>query len=178
MTARLVGIFLGVILAGAFLATGSKPLPAPDSTGAILSECDGQIRAIVIQYVAGADFAAGIYRQFISKLPGDVKIYVVCPTQSDLDELKSSLGPSTDRLIPIFAGHPMTAWSRDRWIALAGKSADDASTLVTPWTELSADIWPQRRGDQQIAADLVRSLAPAVRQMPTGLFRRRRFALR
>jgi len=58
----------------------------------MLSECDGKIRSIAIQYVSGSKFAVPIYRQFLSVLPADVKVHVLCPDEKSLDELKLELG--------------------------------------------------------------------------------------
>ncbi len=169
-SAKLIGILLGLAGATAVLSrSNGRSNPGPQ-TGPILSECDGTIHSIVIQYVAGADFAADIYCQLISSLPADVRVYVACPAQSDFDELSRIVGGSATRLHPIFTGHEMTAWSRDRWIALRPLDGHGPVTLAAPWAEAGAEIWPQRRGDQRIAGDLARVLSPAVQSEQTGLY--------
>jgi hypothetical protein len=169
-SAKLMGIVIGLAAAIAALSRTNGRAESGPRTGPMISECDGRIRAIVIQYVKGADFAAGIYRQFVSALPADVRIYVACPGPADLDELRQAMGSAAGRLQPVFTGHEMTAWSRDRWIAMGPLDGHGGVTLAAPWAEAGADIWPQRRGDQLVAGDLARQLAPAVRLEQTGLY--------
>jgi hypothetical protein len=149
--------------------TGGREAPVP-ANGPMLSECDGRIESIVIQYVAGARFAVPVYRQLLTALPNDVRAYAVCPDEPSLRELKSELGPVAARLRPIFSGHDMTAWSRDRWIALAPTDPGAAVCLVAPRAENGAQVWPPRLGDQRIAQDLGVALAPAVRAVRSGLY--------
>ena len=169
-SAKLLGICLGLALGMIALSRTNGHSDAGPRTGPMLSECDGAIRSIVIQYVAGADFAANIYRQLIPALPGDVRIYAVCPGPGDWDELSAALGNSSKRLTPIFTRHEMTAWSRDRWIALSPLDGQGPTTLAAPWAEAGAGIWLQRRGDQRIASDLAARLTPAVGFEQTGLY--------
>jgi hypothetical protein len=61
----------------------------------------------------------------------------------------------------------MTAWSRDRWLALAG--ADGRVTLLTPTEEDGAALWPARAGDARVGEDIARALP--------GRFRHERSAL-
>jgi hypothetical protein len=171
---RLLGICLGLLAAAIVLAmTGGRQTLA--ISGPIISECDGRIRSIAIQYVRGADFAAPVYRQFLGELPADVTVYAVCPDRQSFDELQSRLGSESSwkaspprRLRAIVTGHPMTAWSRDRWISLRPGRHESAGTLVASRGEFGGPIWPQRQGDQRIAEDLARAIGrPAMR---SGLY--------
>lgn len=164
-----IGIGVGLLAAVMVLArSGGRGIAARDG-GSILSECDGQIRSIVVQYTRGAHFAAVIYRQFLAALPADVRVYAVVADQAALRELTADLGPLASRVVPVIAGHEMTAWSRDRWVALAASDGGGA-ILLTPQEENGADIWPQRRGDQRIAADLAAALPDSVRRRCCGLY--------
>jgi len=199
---RLLGICIGLLAAAIVLAMtdGRQTLAI---SGPIISECDGRIRSIAIQYVRGADFAAPVYRQFLGELPADVTVYAVCPDRESFEELQSRLGSESSRkaspprwkaspprwkaspprwkaspprwkaspprrLRAILTGHPMTAWSRDRWISLRPGRHESAGTLVASRGEFGGQIWPQRQGDQRIAEDLARALGrPAIR---SGLY--------
>ena len=162
MRARLLGIVVGLLLAAAVISTSR---PAPPGVGAyagrILSECDGAIRSIVIQYCAGAEFTHETYRQFLRALPSDVSVYVLCPSSQEYDVLQETVSPVQARLIPIVVAHPITCWSRDRWIVL--KNQRKGSLLLCPQAEEAAAVWPLRQGDQRVAfdlADYLRSAAP------------------
>jgi hypothetical protein len=161
-----VGICIGLAGALSVLAMSGGSQTIQPSSGQMISECDGAIRSIAIQYVSGAYFAVPIYRQFLSVLPTDVHVHVLCPDQKSLRELQAELGETFSRLHPIVTGHAMTTWSRDRWIAL--ESSDGPATLVASHGEAGAEIWPQRLGDQQIAGDLARALND--RAVRSGLF--------
>jgi hypothetical protein len=163
----LLGVCIGLVGAAVVLAmSGGRQTIA--TNGPMMSECDGRIRSIAIQYVHDARFVAPIYRQFLNALPGDVAVYAVCPDQASFDELASQLGAGAGRLTPVITGHAMTAWSRDRWIALAPGQGESVPTLVAPAAENGVEIWPQRLGDQRIAQDLAESLR--LRAMRSGLY--------
>jgi hypothetical protein len=163
----LLGVCIGLVAAAVVLAmTGGKDAVA--TNGPMISECDGRIRSIAIQYVHRADFAVPIYRQILSVLPGDVVVYAVCPDADAFQELKSEVVVEPGRLRPIITGHAMTAWSRDRWVALEPGLRETAQTLVAPAEENGAEIWPERLGDQQIAGDIARAVG--LRATRSGLF--------
>ena len=153
----LTGICIGLLAAAVVLAM-TRPAEESVGYGPMLSECDGRIRSVAIQYVHGAAFAVPVYRQFLGDLPRDVIVYAMCPDQPSLDELKNALGAESGRLTPIVTGHAMTAWARDRWISLEARRGDTAGTLVAAGAENGAEIWPARRGDQRMAEDLARAI--------------------
>ncbi|MGD0387859.1 MAG: hypothetical protein ABSC42_02795 [Tepidisphaeraceae bacterium] len=169
-----MGICIGLLAAGIVLATtGGRETNA--ISGPILSECDGRIRSIAIQYVRGADFALPVYRQFLGQLPADVTVYAVCPDRQSFEELQSRLGTESSwkaspprRLRAVVTGHPMTAWSRDRWISLRAGRRDSTVILVASRGEDGGQIWPQRQGDQRIAEDLARVIGR--RAIHSGLY--------
>ncbi len=163
--AKIVGITVGVLAAVAgSVAHRARPTPR----GVLLPDCDGAIGSVVIQYVAGADFAPPIYREFLQQLPADVRVYAVCPEQVDFDELSRNLGSQAVRLTPVLLHHAMTAWSRDRWIAL--RQRDGKMLLSSGRAEASAEIWPARLGDERAGADLAGTLAPAVSFVRSSLY--------
>jgi hypothetical protein len=163
----LAGICIGLLAAAVVLAL-MHPTAKSIGPGPMLSECDGRIRSIAIQYVHGSAFAVPVYRQFLRELPRDVKVYAICPDQISFDELKSAMAVESARLTPIVTGHAMTAWARDRWISLAAGPAESVGTLVAPGAENGAEIWPQRKGDQQIAQDLARAIGK--QSLRSGLY--------
>jgi hypothetical protein len=163
----LVGICIGLVAAAVVLAM-THPAAKSIGPGPMLSECDGRIRSVAIQYVRGSSFTVPVYRQFLSDLPRDVKVYAICPDQISFDELKSAMGIESGRLTPIVTGHAMTAWARDRWISLAPGRGESAGTLVAAGAENGAQIWPQRQGDQQIAQDLARAIGK--QSLRSGLY--------
>jgi hypothetical protein len=160
--AQILGIAIGMIAAVLLLGSiqSSPTLKRPPA--AMLSECDGAIRQIVIQYTQGADQVLPVYREFLPMLPRDITVNVVCPDAGAFDELQASLPKTTCTLHPIFTNHPMTAWSRDRWVALQAPIPGDPITLLAPHNENGAETWPARQGDQIIAFDIARALSPAV----------------
>ncbi len=163
---RFFGVVLGLAMAGVMLSVGFRrgSTPAP-----MLSECDGAIRSIVIQYVSGADFAIPVYRDFLTQLHPDVTVYAVCPDLAAFDELSRQLGGLSHRLTPLLVGHEMTAWSRDRWVALRPAS-DGFTHLLYPRQESGAEIWPARAGDGRLAEDLAKALHATVSAEESGLY--------
>ncbi|MGD0462293.1 MAG: hypothetical protein ABSB74_07370 [Tepidisphaeraceae bacterium] len=168
-SSAILGICVGVAAAVAVISLNGGRVATIQAHGPMISECDGRIRSIVIQYVRGADFATPIYRQLLLALPADVHVYAVCPDQNSFNELRGAVGISAGRLEPILTGHPMTAWSRDRWIALSPARFQAPVTLLAPSAENGAEIWEQRQGDERIADDLSHAL-PALRADRSGLF--------
>jgi hypothetical protein len=150
-------VWLGLGAAAALVAV-ERPSPRHDH-GPVLSDCDGAVGELVIQYVAeAADIAALPYREFLGALPADVTVHVVCPDEDAFEDLRRRVGATDCRLHAVFTGHAQTCWSRDRWLALAPNGEDGRTVLLHPREETAAAIWPQRRGDAQIAGDLAAAL--------------------
>jgi len=153
------GVVLGLGLGAAILDLADNGKPQPPPAGAILSECSGHFRELVIQYEPSArEIVARPYTDFLRALEPDVTVYIVCPGQGAYDELAAFAGPVRCRLRPIIANHAMTSWSRDRWVALAPTSPEGITTLLNQPEEASAGIWPARAGDLRISKDLARAL--------------------
>ena len=169
-----VGTAIGLMLAAAILSLVGSPSPGrrgQRQAGAILSDCDGAIRELVIQYVpAAAEIVAPVYREFLGALPADVTVHVVCPDAAAFEDLKVRIGPVACTLSPIAANHAMTAWSRDRWLAMAPTGADRAVTLLAPRGEEGAERWPARAGDRRIAWDIAAALGPDARATRSSLY--------
>jgi N-dimethylarginine dimethylaminohydrolase len=166
----LTGIALGLVCGIVFLrlANGSGKTPPP--SGAILSESDGHLRELVIHYEPSAkEIVAVPYRDFLGALEGDVTVHVVCPSRAAFDELVALAGRVHCRLRSIVVKHPMTTWSRDRWVALA-PAAKGPTTLWSPRGEASEELWPARAGDQRVGADIAAALAPSVFARRSQLF--------
>ena len=157
------GAVAGVLLGAAILSlTGAGPKRAVPS-GPILSECDGHFRDLVIQYEpASKGIVAAVYHDFLGALEENVNVHVVCPNQTAFTDLVATIGPVKCHLLPIVVGHPMTTWSRDRWVALTPASVYQPITLWTPQGEAGSEMWPQRAGDERMGSDIAAALAPTV----------------
>lgn len=159
VTGVVIGLALGAAILG--LANGGRRQPPP--SGAILSECDGHFHELVIQYEPLArEIVSTPYSQFLGALEADVTVYVVCPSRPAFDELVAFAGPHRCALRSIIVNHPMTTWSRDRWVALTPASLKGMTTLLNQPEEVSAGIWPARAGDQQIGADIAKAMPSSV----------------
>ena len=166
-----VGMVLG-LAAGLFVVslagTGRHTTPP---AGPILSECDGTLLELVIQYEPSArDMVTPVYRGFLRALDAGVIVHVVCPNRAAFTELESSVGPVRCRLRPLLVGHPMTTWSRDRWVALSPALAGSPTTLWSPRAEAGSEIWPARAGDQRLGADIAAALGPSVVARRSSLY--------
>lgn len=122
--------------------------------GPLLSDCDGALQHLVVHYTEATDPICGpVYRGFLKHLENDVTVTVVCPQQHDYAAFRRRVGPLRCRLQPRCVGHPITCWSRDRWLAF--ESVDGGPTvLLAPVKEHGQEAWPQRRGDACVAFDL------------------------
>src|SRR5437867_1841598 len=166
---HILGILLGVTCAILLLSSiTGRQSPRP-VTGPLMSECDGALHEIVIQYTRGAQNVLPVYHDFLPLLAADVTVDVVVPDTTAFDELRSALPALSCTLRPIVTDHPMTAWSRDRWVALLPAGAGEPTTLLAPCGENGADTWPARAGDQRIAADIAAALSPRVAALRSGL---------
>lgn len=167
------GVALG-LLAGAAVLTindGGGGVQPPPPSGPILSECDGRLCELVIHYEPSAKgIVVPVYRDFLRALDRDVTVHVVCPGQAAFDELTTALGPVGCRLLPVVVDHPMTTWSRDRWVAMAPAARGMQTTLWSPRGEAGEEIWPARAGDERVGCDLAAALAPSVRAWRSGLY--------
>jgi hypothetical protein len=166
---HILGILIGLTGATLLLSSIGGRQSSRPPTGPMMSECNGPLREIVIQYTAGAESVLPVYRDFLPYLAADVVVDVVVPDAASLDELRLALPPVQCKIRPIIVDHPMTAWSRDRWVALLTASPGEPTTLLTPRGENGADTWPARAGDQRIAGDLAAALAPRIATMRSGL---------
>ena len=161
-----LGVLVGVLAAALFVNArghrapplGRREMPAH---GPVLSDCDGPIEQLVIQYVPeAAAIVETAYRQFLGVLPADVSVVVVCPDEAAFEDLRSRVGAVPCRLVPVLTGHAMTCWSRDRWLAMPRPGG--RTLLISPLVEGAAAIWPQRKGDSRMGDDLARALPDGV----------------
>ncbi|MHC4251272.1 MAG: hypothetical protein ACYS9X_19305 [Planctomycetota bacterium] len=165
-----LGVAIGLVAGGAMVVSGGalEPATAPREVRTILSDCDGALRELAIHYVPGAaPIVATAYREFLGALPDDVTVRVICPDRPAFDDLLRRIGDVRCRAEPVFTGHAMTAWSRDRWLALAG--VDGRITLLTPAEEDGAALWPARAGDAQVGEDIARELPRGFRHERSAL---------
>lgn len=168
---KLVGVFIGLLAGGAVLMLAGAPDRAPGPSGPILSECDGHLADLVIHYAPAAkEIVAPVYRDFLGALGNDTRVYVVCPDSLAFADFLATVGPVACNLRPIVVGHLITAWSRDRWVALAPAAPGGVTTLWSPRGEAGNEIWPARAGDERVGGDLAAALAGAVRARRSGLY--------
>lgn len=169
-----LGVLLGLVASAAVLSVvdgSGSGSPAGELHGPLLSDCDGTIRELVIHYVGeAADVVGPTYRAFLRQLPSEVTVHVVCPDRAAFDDLLDRVGPTECVLSPVVVGHPTTAWSRDRWLALAPAEGSAAVTLLCPREEMGAEIWPARAGDQRVGVDLAAALGSRVVSVRSSLY--------
>ncbi len=166
-----VGVVAGLVLAAVVLAVIGPRSVAASRSGPAYSDCDGQLTELVIQYLPSSDAVVGpVYAEFLPQLSADVTVHVVCPSRAAFDELAARVGPIACKLSPVLVDHPMTSWSRDRWLALRPGADGEPITLLPPRGENGADRWPARAGDEQIAEDLAAALGPRVTWRRSSLY--------
>ena len=154
----LLGLAACVPVLSIFDGTGSGSSGLPEIVpGPLLSDCDGAIRELVIHYASeAAEIVAPTYRDFLRQLPAEVTVQVVCPDKRAFVDLCKRVGPTECKLSAVTVDHPITCWSRDRWLALG--EGPPTCTLLRPRGEMGADVWPAREGDQRVADDLAAAL--------------------
>ena len=162
-----IGLAASMLLLSADLGGVGRTTP---SAGPLLSDCDGTIRQAVIHYTPEtADVVAPTYRTFLRQLPAEVTVRVVCPDRPAYEDLLARIGETRCRLSPVLVGHPMTAWSRDRWLAL-GACGTQPAVLLCPRSEDGAAVWPARQGDERVADDLAAALGARVFSRRSDLY--------
>jgi hypothetical protein len=167
----LVGMILGLVFGAAILGLTGTPERKGIPSGPILSECDGHLRDLVLHYEPAAKaIVAPIYREFLSALDRDVTVQLVCPDRAAFDDFVAAVGSVPCPVVPILVGHPMTAWSRDRWVALTPASRGAPTTLWSPRGEAGSEVWPARAGDERIGYDIASALTPSVQARRSSLY--------
>jgi hypothetical protein len=120
--------------------------------GALLADSDGALEELVIHYApAAGTMVERAYAEFLAQLPSGVLVRVVCPDRAAFEDLRRRIGPVPPTLVPVLTGHGLTAWSRDRWLALGPRRPRGPTTLVRPWKEDAQELWPERAGDARVA---------------------------
>src|ERR1039458_3259638 len=155
------GVVGGVAGLAVLALTGNSP---NGTSGPILSECDGRMRELVVQYEPSArEVVAAVYRDFLGALDPDVTVHVVCPDRPAFEDFVSVAGPIRCRLDPVITHHPITTWSRDRWVLLTPASPAGAATIWSPRGETAEEIWPARAGDERGGQGIATALGSAAR---------------
>jgi hypothetical protein len=165
-----VGAILGALAALLVVGNTSLYRRSTPIAGPMLAENGGAIRSLVMQYTTGASFVWPVYRQFLRHQPASVTVYMACPGPEDFAEIQRAIGDVQCRVTPVFTGHEMTTWARDRWVELTPAEGGGPITLLAPRGELQAEIWPQRAGDSHVGEDLARALSPNVRSTRSSLY--------
>jgi hypothetical protein len=167
----LLGVMLGLVGGAGILALTGSPVRRAVPCGPILSECDGHLREMVLHYEPAAKaVVAPIYRDFLGALGADVTVHLVCPDRAAFEDFLAAIGQVPCRVSPILAGHPITAWSRDRWVALMPAMPGSPTTLWSPRGEAGNEVWPARAGDERVGMDIAAALAPSVRARRSSLY--------
>ncbi len=145
----------GVIL---LLAATWRPQPGSrESRESLLSDRDGALQELVVHWTPEAiSVAVPAWRDLFRALPASVTVHVACPDVAAFDELRRHLGPVAPTLVAHPLGHPLTCWSRDRWLALSDPAG--AVALVLPEQEDAAAAWPGRAGDGLAGIELARRI--------------------
>ena len=163
-----LGIIIGLAAALFVISHVSRAQPQPP----MLPDEGPAIRAAVLQYSHGSDFVVPVFRQYLAYQSANFTAYLACPEESDFSEIRALLGDLACTLIPVYTHHPMTAWSRDRWVALQPLTPGTPGpiTLLSSKGELGAEVWPQRAGDSHLAEDLARAFPRVFSAERSGLF--------
>ena len=168
---KILGVIIGLVAGGAILALTRGPNRGPLPSGPILSECDGHLGELVLHYEPAAkEIVAPVYRDFLGALGNDVRVHIVCPDRPAFEDFVATVGPVKCRVSPILVGHPITTWSRDRWVALGPAAPGGATTLWSPRGEAGDEIWPARAGDERVGRDIAAALAPGVLARRSSLY--------
>ncbi len=154
---------MGLVVASCILTFAAGRERKAQSSGPVLSESSGHFRQLVIHYEPSAkEMVFAVYRQLLPALESDVTVYAVCPDETAFQEFSRIVGAHACRVKPIIVGHPITTWSRDRWLALEPGTGQRITTLWTPHGETGAQIWPARAGDERVACDIAAVLGGKV----------------
>ncbi|MFZ4578269.1 MAG: hypothetical protein ACOYOB_07715 [Myxococcota bacterium] len=144
----LIGLALGLgaaVLAGRCTSVSQD---APVSKGQAVSEVAGSLAEVWLQYATDAQPIVGdAQADFLNALDADTRIHVTVAKQQvpDLHSFLRARGLDGlgDRLRIVEVLGPVTPWTRDRALALAG-NALDLTLLVPPPPDLE---WERRRND-------------------------------
>ena len=80
---------------GAILALTGSPERRPPPSGPILSECDGQLRELVLQYEPSAkDIVVPVYRDFLGRARPRRQRSPRLPDRAAFDDFLAAVGPS------------------------------------------------------------------------------------
>jgi len=162
-----LGVGIGLAVAAAVLSVSDGG--GPVAHGPVLSDCDGALREVVIQYVPdAAPIVTDACRDFLAQLPDGVTAWMVCPNRKAFDDFRGRIGATACTLRPVIVGHPITSWSRDRWLCL-GPGDDGVSRLLSPRGEMGAGVWPAREGDERVGEDIAAALGSHVAAVRSGL---------
>lgn len=130
MRRKLLGFafgFAAVVALAVVLRSG------PAAPTVVLSECDGRIRTVGIQFTReAAPTTWPTLRAFFDHLADDVEVLALCGDQADADAFRAAAADLPQRRVQTaVVGAPITGWSKDRFL-VAG------STLLLPRREASS----------------------------------------
>ena len=162
-----LGVGIGLAVAAAVLSVSDGG--GSVTHGPLLSDCDGVLHEVVIQYVPdAAPIVIGACRDFLTQLPADVTAWIVCPDREAFDDFGARIGSTSCTLRSVIVDHPITSWSRDRWLCLE-PGPEGVSALLSPRGEMGAGVWPAREGDERVGEDLAAAPGPHVVAVRSGL---------
>lgn len=165
----IAGVIVGILAGGTILALIHEP-PRRE-TGPVLPESSGRIRELVLHYEPQArGIVATAYREFLAQLDQDVTVHVVCPDAAAFDDFQKLVGSTACRVSSIVTKHPITTWSRDRWVPSMPTTPGGTTTLWMPRAEAASELWPARAGDERVGEDIAACLRPSVRAQRSELY--------
>jgi hypothetical protein len=161
----------GVVAGTALSAIAVLAAPHRAATGPLTPDAGGAIGEVVVHFTRDAGPTVGTaYRDLLSQLPADVTVDVVCPEDEDFRAFTDRVGGVACRVRPVAVRHPVTAWSRDRWVALSPAHDGEPVRLLLPREEEGAATWPARAGDERVGEDLANAFPDGVRALRSHLF--------
>lgn len=138
------GLVGGLLLALAWSAWDTAPPRKPDGPTVAVSEVDGTLREVWLQYAAQAEETVGVAQaDFVRALAKSTTVWWTAGGPAEMAKLQAYLqrnGLATGHCVQVPG--PITPWTRDR--ALAAERGGHLELLMPPAPD---DLWPERLGD-------------------------------
>lgn len=130
MRNKLIGIALGLLIAGGFVLRQSR-LPGLDSLQ-LLPENSGAIKTVALQYTRQSGLSSSpCYRAFLGQLEPGTEVIVVCGDDADAASFRHLIADrclTRARIETVTVGKPITGWCKDRFLV----TSDRPAALVHP----------------------------------------------
>ena len=131
---------------------------SPVDRARVIPDSEGAIAEIVLHYLPDMeDEIEPFYRDLFAKLPEDIRIQIICPSQAAVDQFLATWEPaaaSRHRQLQLVAvDRDITIWSRDRRIARHRAHSYRPASDFIPVD--SADCEEEKRNEILMASDLI-----------------------